>query len=210
MRTVGGTLAIAICACVLVWSHPLGAQSIRGRELLGLRIGGAIASGAFDNEFGSGSEIDIHFIHGITDRIGVDVSVSSHNFGESIHAEKNIEFFDRPNMNLQIFSVSVGVIALRPVHGRFTATFEAGPGLYSVNAILPYGFYEAQKTDNRLGLYAGAGVLIRLADSVSLNVNAKLHNVFVGTSSEDTVHFYTGDSQARFFQIAFGIMISSG
>jgi len=209
MRTAKSTIAVAAAACIIAWSFPLGAQSIKGRELLGLRVGGVIASGAFADKFGNGSEIDLHFIHGITSALGVDVSVSSHNFGESKDQDKNVEFFGRPDVNLQVFSVTVGMIALKPVHGRVTATVEAGPGLYSINAILPLGFYEAQKTDNRLGLHGGVGVLVRIANSVSLNANGKYHMVFVGTGSDDTVHFFTGENQARFFQIAFGVMIST-
>jgi len=108
-----------------------------------------------------------------------------------------------------MFSVTAGMIFLRTASGRYTPTIEAGPGLYNVNTILPVGFYEAQKTDNRLGLHGGVGVLVRIANSVSLSANGKYHMVFVGTGSDDTVHFFTGESQARFFQIAFGVMIST-
>ena len=209
MRTTKGIIAAAIVTCVFAWSLPLGAESIRGRELLGLRVGGVIASGSFADKFGNGSEIDLHFIHGITSALGVDVSISSHNFGESKDREKNEEFFGRADMNLQVFSVTAGMIVLKPLHGRITATVEAGPGLYSVNAILPLGFYEAQKTDNHLGLYGGVGVLVKIANSVSLNANGKYHAVFVGTDSGDTVHSFTQENQARFFQIALGVMIST-
>jgi len=209
MRTAKGIIVAAMATCIIAWSLPLGAQSIRGHELLGLRVGGVIAGGAFADKFGNGSEIDLHFIHGITSALGVDVSISSHNFGESKDREKNQEFFGRTEMNLQIFSVTAGMIVLKPLHGRVTATAEAGPGLYSINAILPLGFYEAQKTDNHLGLYGGVGVLVKIANSVSLNANGKYHTVFVGTGSGDTVHSFTQDNQARFFQIAFGVMIST-
>jgi len=101
------------------------------------------------------------------------------------------------------------VIVLKTTHGRYTPTVEAGPGLYSVNTILPIGFYEAQKTDNHLGIYGGIGLLFKVARTVSLNANAKYHAVFVGTEPDDTVHFYTGESTARFLQITVGVMISS-
>jgi hypothetical protein len=203
-------VAIVIGASLLAGSAPLDAQNIRGRELLGLRVGGVIASGVFQDKFGDGSEIDLHFIHGITNWLGVDASLSSHNFGESLDRTKNDEFFGRLDMNLQIFSITAGMIVLKPIGGAFTATLEAGPGLYSVNAILPQGFYEAQKTDNHLGLYGGAGVLYKIANTVYLNANAKYHNVFIGSGSSDTVHFYTDENQTRFFQIAVGVMISAG
>ena len=209
MRMAKGSLIVAVSVCGILCSGPIGAQGLRGHELLGLRLGGVITSGPFADNFGNGSEINLHFIHGLTNSLGIDFSLSSHNFGESKNQEKNREFFDRNDMNLQAFSVTVGMIALRPVHGPFTATLEAGPGLYSMNAILPIGFYDAQKTDNHLGLYGGIGALMKIADSFFLTANGSYHTVFVGTDSDDTVHFYTGESRVEFVQITLGIMIKT-
>jgi hypothetical protein len=209
MKTAQGIVAASLIAFVVFCGGSLRAQNIKGRELLGVRVGGLATSGAFNEEFGGGSEIELHFIHGISNRLGVDVSLSSHNFGASKNRDKNLEFFDRTDVNLQVFSITAGMIFLKTVHGRYTPTIEAGPGIYSVNTILPVGFYEAQKTDNHLGVYGGIGVLVRVAHTVSLNANAKYHAVFVGTKSDDTVHFYTGESSAGFLQISVGIMINS-
>jgi hypothetical protein len=206
MGMAKASLLLAAATCLIAHSQPIGAQGIRGQDLLGVRIGGVIASGSFADKFGSGSEIDLHFIHGITSSLGIDIAISSHNFGESKDQEKNIEFFGRTDMNLQAFSVTAGMIVLKPVHGRVSATAEAGPGVYSVNAILPLGFYEAQKTDNHLGLHAGAGVLVKLSDSFFITANGSYHTIFVGDGSDDTVHFFTGDSRAEFLQITLGIL----
>jgi hypothetical protein len=113
-------------------------------------------------------------------------------------------------VNLQIFSLSAGMVLYKTLHGRYMPTIEAGPGFYSVNTVLPVGFYEAQKTDNHFGVYGGIGLLFRLANTVSLDANAKYHAVFVGTEPEDTVHFYTGESTIHFFQITVGVMIATG
>jgi hypothetical protein len=209
MKTARGIVAALLVAFVGSWSGPIAAQGIQGREMLGIRVGGLATSGSFNAEFGGGSEIELHFIHGIANWLGVDVALSSHNFGASKDEEKNLAFFDRTNVNLQMFSVTAAMIVLKTVHGRYTPTFEAGMGFYSVNTILPQGFYEAQKTDNRLGMYGGIGLLVRVAGTVWLNANAKYHAVFVGTEPDDTMHYYTGESTAGFLQIAVGVMISS-
>jgi hypothetical protein len=209
MKTAPGILAALLVTAVVSWNGPLSAQNIKGREMLGIRVGALATSGAFNAAFGGGSEIELHFIHGITDRLGVDVSLSSHNFGASKNEEKNLMFFDRSDVNLQMFSLTAGMILLKTVHGRYTPTFEAGPGFYSVNAILPRGFYEAQKTDNHLGVYGGIGVLVRVANTVSLNANVKYHAVFTGSKLDDTVHYYTEENAVRFFQISVGVMITS-
>jgi hypothetical protein len=210
MRTAHTIAAALFVAFALASSGPLPAQDLKGRELLGVRVGGLVATGALDTEFGGGSEIELHFIHGITNAWGFDVSLSSHNFGAAKDQEKNLVYFDRTEVKLQTFSLAVGVIYFKTVGGRWRPTIEAGPGLYSVNTILPSGMYEAQKTDNHVGIYGGLGVLYRLAKTVQLNANVKYHLVFVGTDMEDTLYFYTGENTAGFFQIAVGIMINSG
>jgi len=209
-RNVSTLLTLAIIGLALAWNAPLDAQDLKGREVLGLRIGGLITSGSFNDEFGNGSEIELHFAYGITEWLGLEFALSSHNFGESLDEGKNLVFFDRTDVNLQMFSVGIGMIAYRHVTGRVTSTFEGGPALYSVNAILPQGFYDLQKTDNHAGLYGGVGVLVKVANSVSLNLNGKYHAVFVGSASDDTFHFYTGENTARFFQIAVGIVLMTG
>jgi hypothetical protein len=197
-------------AFALAAGGPLPAQDLKGRELLGVRFGGLVSTGALDTEFGGGSEIELHFIHGITNAWGVDVSLSSHNFGAAKDQGKNLLYFDRTEVNLQMFSIAAGVIYYQTIGARWRPTIEAGPGLYSVNTILPSGFYEAQKTDNHFGLYGGLGLLYRVAKTVQLNANVKYHLVFIGTDMEDTLYFYTGENSAAFFQIAVGIMVNSG
>jgi hypothetical protein len=209
MKIAHGIVAASLLAFAVSCGGSLQAQDIKGHEMLGIRVGGLATSGAFNAEFGGGSEIEIHFIHGITNGLGVDVALSSHNFGPSNNQEKNLAFFDRTDVNLQIFSMTAGMIFLRTARGRYTPTIEAGPGFYSVNAILHAGFSEAQKTDNHFGIYGGIGVLVTVAHTVWLNANAKYHAVFVGTEPDDTMHFYTGESTARFLQISVGVMISS-
>ena len=196
---------------ILLGTEPLCAQGLKGRELLGVRIGGTIASSALHDEFGNGTELELHFIKGITPWLGADVALSSHSFGESKDPAKNIEFTGlNREVKLHLYSLAVGIVALKTIRQHITPTIEAGPGVYSVNTILPEGFYEAQKTDNRLGLYGGVGLLIKITKSVSLNVNAKYHHVFVGNKPEDTVRFYTGEQTARFYQVAVGVAIYTG
>lgn len=211
MKRLRERIALIALTLIVLGNMPLGAQGLKGRELFGVRIGGAIASRPLHDEFGNGTEIELHFIKGITSWLGADVTLSSHSFGESTDSDKNIKFTGlNREVDLHLFSMTVGMIALKPIGERITPTIEAGPGLYSVNTIFPQGFYEPQKTDNRFGLYGGVGLLIKMTKGISLNVNGKYHHVFVGGSDEDTVHFYTGEKSARFYQIAVGIAIYTG
>lgn len=201
---------IALAFALVSASSPR-AQNIQGREVFGIRLGGVVAQGALGEKFGDGSEIELHFIHGVAPWLGVDVSLSSHNFGPSKDRDTDILFTGlNSEVNLQIFSVTAGMIALATIGKRLVPTIEAGPGLYSANTSLPQGFYEVSKTDNHFGLYTGVGLLVRITNSFSASGSFKYHHVFVGNDAEDTIPFYTGESDARFFQISVGIMITTG
>lgn len=187
------------------------AQGIRGREMLGLRAGGAISTGGVNTIFGNGSELEIHFIEGLNPWLGIEISLSSHNFGESNDREKNIEFtgLDRP-VDLSIFSITVAAIAVNEIGSKFASTLEGGLGLYTVNAIIQAGLYEGTRTNNQFGFYGGIGLLYRLTKSFSFNANAKYHYVFTGDDDRHTIHFYTGEDRISFLQIAVGVAIFTG
>jgi hypothetical protein len=196
---------------LLATSAAVNAQGLMSREILGVRLGGTVSSNGLHTAFGNGTEIELHFIKGIIPWFGVDVSLSSHSFGASKNSEKNIELtgLDR-EVDLHMYSIDVGAIAAKSIRQRMMLTIEGGPGLYSVNTILTEGFFEAQRTDNRFGLYGGVGWFYRLGGSFLLNANVKYHHVFVGSSQDDTIHFYTGETSAEFYQITVGIAIHTG
>ena len=189
---------------------PLGAQGIRGRELLGVRVGGVVGSQPLRDAFGSGSELELHFIEGLGSWWGIGLALSSHNFGASKDTLANIAY---TGMNREVqfsaFSMTASFVALKPVGGRYTATGEAGLGLYSLTASIPAGFYRGTRTENRFGVYGGAGMLMRISRGVSLNLNVKYHYVFVGDDEFEPVHFFTGETSAQFVQIAFGVLLFS-
>jgi opacity protein-like surface antigen len=200
-----------ICLAVLAFPTGSRAQGIKGRELLGLRAGAVISTGGVNTIFGNGSELEIHFIEGLNPWLGISISLSSHNFGESNDRDKNIEFtgLDRP-VDLNIFSVTVAAIAVNEIGKKLASTVEGGLGLYTVNAIIQAGLFEGTRTNNQFGFYGGAGLLYRLTRSFSFNANAKYHYVFTGDDDRHTIHFYTDEDRISFFQIAVGVTIFTG
>ena len=202
---------IIIAVLVTLGAPAVSAQGIKNRELLGVRVGGTISSSELNDAFGNGSELELHFIKGFTPWFGVDVSLSSHNFGESLNSLKNIEFIGiNREVDLHVFSMTAAMIVVGKFHERIMPNIEAGLGVYSVTTSVPTGYYEAQNTDNRFGLYGGAGFFVKMTKRFMLNMNAKYHYVFIGDDEWDTIRFYTGQKSARFLQIAFGIAIYTG
>jgi hypothetical protein len=204
-------IPFVVCAASLLVSVDSSSQGIKGRELLGLRAGGTISTGGVNEIFGNGSELEIHFIEGLNPWLGINISLSSHNFGESNDRQKNIDYtgLDRP-VDLNIFSVTVAAVAVKDIKGKWSSTFEGGIGLYTVNGIIQAGLYEGTRTNNQFGFYGGAGLLYRLTKSFSINANAKYHYVFTGDDLRHTIYFYTSEDRISFYQIAVGIAIFTG
>jgi len=186
-------------------------QGIKGREILGLRIGGVLSSGRLHDKFGDGSEIEIHFIEGLNPWFGINIALSSHNLGESRDRDMNIEYtgLDRP-VKLQIFSVTAAALAVKRFGNRFSPTIEGGFGLYTLNGVIQAGLYEGSITDNQVGFYGGVGLLYRVTRSMFINANAKYHYIFSGNDWRSTVYFYTGEERVYLYQITVGIAIYSG
>ena len=197
---------------LLLAAAPARAQGIKGRELFGLRIGGVFSSGEFEEKFGDGTEIELHFIEGLSPRIGLAFALSSHDFGDSKDREKNISYtgLDR-DVDLQIYSITVAPLLMGAFGNDVRWTLEAGGGLYTVSAVIPTGIYEGTLTDNHLGVFAGAGLLYRITDRwLAVNLHAKYHYFFSGDEYRDTIWFYTGEERTAFYQIALGVMLFTG
>lgn len=209
------TFIAITAACVLVVVGSAGAataEGIDGEEILGVRIGAVASPGALKPAFGSGTEIEIHFIEGLNAWFGITFSLSSHNFGESKDKEKNLDYTGDAylNVDLQIYSATVGCITHTSIGEHLAVTAEVGGGLYTINTVIPAGFYEGNITDNQYGFYGGLGLLYRLSKSLSLNLNGKYHYVFSGDDDRHAIYFYTGKERTPYFQIALGVMIRTG
>ena len=184
---------------------PSHGQGIKGREILGLRVGAVLSSGALNDKFGDGSEIEIHFIEGLRSWLGISVALSSHNFGES----RERDSFNRP-YDFQIFSVTAAVIAFKQVGKRLSPTIEGGCGLYTTNVIVQAGLYEGTITDNQFGVYGGTGLFYRITKSLFINANAKYHYIFTGDDLEGTEYSFTSGNRTAIYQIAVGISLYTG
>ncbi|MCK4237038.1 MAG: hypothetical protein KAX38_07945 [Candidatus Krumholzibacteria bacterium] len=204
-------LSMFAAVLVIAAAEPTPAQGIKGRELLGIRVGGVLTTGELNSKFGSGSEMEIHFIEGLGTWFGIDIALSSHNLGKSKDRSKNREFtgLDR-EIELQIYSITAAFLIHGPVRNRFSATMEAGMGLYTINAVIHAGIYEGNITDNQFGLYGGTGLLFRLSRSLYINAVAKYHYIFSGSDKWHTIYFYTGKDKTGIYQIALGIAIFTG
>lgn len=200
----------SILAAVLITAiaaGPLHSQGIKGKEILGVRFGALLSTGRFNDIFGGGSEIELHFIEGIGSWYGVTISLSSHNFGR---LKDRSEFLRYDKIDLHIYSATVAFLVHKSLGGKFTSTLEGGFGLYTIVDTKTEFIYEGQYTDNQFGVYTGVGLLYKLTRSLSLNLNGKYHYVFSGHGDSHPIYYYTDEDRTQFFQIAVGITILTG
>jgi len=205
-------IPVYITALLVLFSSSTAAfESIKGREIIGFRIGSVFSTGALDTAFGKGSEMEFHFIEGLADWFGIAVSLSSHNFGDSKLPERSSLYVEEgETIELQIYSISAGFFACRNISDDFKVSAEAGPGLYAITLIKP-GIFELSLNDYQPGLYTGAGLNYRLADSkICLNLSAKYHYIFSGTGIDHPIYVFTDRNRTGFFQICAGITLATG
>lgn len=184
-------------------------QGIKGREILGGRIGGIFSTGGLDATFGKGTEMELHFIEGLGSWYGIDFALSAHNFGKSLDSEKDFDYINEyRTVELELYSLTVGAVAMKDLPGRFSSSIEGGFGLYTISAVIPAGFYEGRITKNRLGLYTGLFLHYRLTSGgLALEFGGKYHHVFSGDDPEQVIFAYTGENQTDIFQITVGLTL---
>jgi hypothetical protein len=183
-------------------------QSIKGREILGLRIGGVYSTSGLHEYFGAGTELEIYFYHGITHSSGIGVSLSGHNFGKSLDPAKDLEYLGIPvQVDYMIYSLTANYMVKTEMSPRVRVSGEVGGGLYTSRTEIPVGgMTSAGVTYNMPGLYAGSEIWWRLTKGgIHLGLGAKWHYVFSGTDYRQPIYIYTGKDYAHWFQFTIGI-----
>ncbi len=185
-------------------------QNIKGKEIVGVRIGGIHTTAGLSDNFGSGSEIELHFIEGLGTWFGIGFALSSHNLGESKYPDKDFDFTQRNlRLDLQVYSMTASFAAVKHLYKRFDGLGEVGFGLYSINGVVQSGIYEGYVTDNQLGFFAGIGTLFRLSRKLSLDAYFKVHFVLSGGDRSHLIYFYTENNNMMLYQITLGISYKS-
>ncbi len=204
-------ISCVLATLVPLLFSPVRGEDVKGREMVGLRIGGLRTTGQMRSTFGSGTELELHFIEGLKPWLGLGGSFSSHNFGASKDRDKNIEYTGMDTkVDLQIYSITLTVVTMAPSWKRITPSLEGGFGLYTITTVIDAGIFEGRRTDNQLGFYGGAGFRIKLTETLSLDANFKYHHVLSGETDRHPVYFYTGEDRTDIFQIAAGVVIFTG
>jgi len=200
--------AIVITVVLLPGFSAESAETIKNREILGIRIGGIHSTSGLDVAFGSGTELEIYFYHGLTSSSAFGISLSGHDFGKSQLPEKDVEFLGiNQTIDFMIYSLTGCLMSKTDLSKKLRASGEFGGGLYTSTSSIPTGaIYEGRITKNQLGLYAGCEFSWRLTKGgIHLNLGGKWHYVFSGTDYRQPIYIYTGKDYTHFFQVTLGV-----
>jgi hypothetical protein len=202
-------LIATIMALTLPSSLPAGnVGNIKGREILGVRLGGIHGTSGLNEAFGGGSELEIYFYHGLSPSAAFGISLSGHNFGKSRLPEKDFEFIGiYKTIDFAVYSLTGCLMTKTDISGKLRLSGEVGGGLYTSTSSIPAGFFtEGRITYNQPGVYAGGEIWWRLTEGgIHLALGGKWHHMWTGTDRRQPVYVYTGQDYADFFQVTIGV-----
>ena len=185
------------------------AAGIKGKEILGFRIGGIYTLGDMKEAFGNGTDMELHFIMGLGSWYGIDIALSSANLGDSKDIQKNIDFTGlNLGVELGIYSGTASFHAQKRLYKNLSLSGAGGGGLYVVTTVIAAGLYEGSKTENRFGLCCGDGLDYQFSKKLAVELYGKYHYIFSGSGRWDAVHFYTGSTRTELLQITLGVLIA--
>ena len=188
---------------------PARAEGLKGKEILGFRIGGVYTLGDMKDAFGNGTEMELHFIIGLGSWYGIDIALSSANLGDSKDVQKNIDFTGlNLGVELGVYSGTASFHAQKHLYKNLSISGSGGGGLYVVTTIIAAGLYEGSKTENRFGLCCGAGLDYHLTKKLAVELYGKYHYIFSGDGRFDAIYFYTDSTRTEFLQITIGVLIA--
>ncbi|MCK4550108.1 MAG: hypothetical protein KAU49_08050, partial [Candidatus Krumholzibacteria bacterium] len=183
-------------------------ETIKGREILGVRLGGIHSTSGLDEAFGSGSELEVYFYHGLTSSSALGISLSMHDFGKSLLPEKDLEYLGiQQTIEFSVYSLTGCLMTKANLSKKLRLSGEAGGGLYASSAEIPYGVMTSGRiTYNQFGVYTGGEIWWRLTrGGLHIGLGGKWHYMWTGTDFRQVVWTYTGRDYAHFFQVTIGV-----
>ena len=201
--------ALAIAAAVLSPGlSPATGKGIKGREILGVRLGGVHATSGLDEAFGAGSELEVYFYHGLSKSAAFGVALSMHDFGKSQLPEKDLEYLGiQQQVEYSVYSLTGCMMTKTDLSKKLRLSGELGGGLYASTAEIATGAMTSGRiTYNQLGLYVGSEIWWRVTKGgMHIGLGAKWHYMFTGTDYRQPVWVYTGEDYAHFLEVTIGI-----
>lgn len=201
--------ALVVAAAVLSPAlSPAHGEGIKGREILGVRLGGVEGTSGLEDAFGSGTELEVYFYHGLSASSAFGVALSMHDFGPSKLPEKDLEYLGiQQEVEYSVYSLTGCLMGKTDLSKKLRLSGEFGGGLYASTAELATGAMTSGRiTYNQFGLYVGTEIWWRVTKGgMHIGLGGKWHYMFTGTDYRQPVYVYTGDDYAHFLEVTIGV-----
>jgi opacity protein-like surface antigen len=180
------------------------------RERLGLRVGYVGTSSALDDVFGSGLNLNLHWVQGIREPFFIDFTLGAFYLGETDRSDITFDIFQQSfdNVSMRVLRFTVAPMIELSLSDRTSAYVTMGGGLYVISLLLDESFFQFDLTDNHVGLNLGAGLTRRITTNWFLDLHAEAHKFWTSEEVDDLFFRYSqGDQDPLFFEFTAGVLL---
>jgi opacity protein-like surface antigen len=204
-------LIISLIATSAFAQQPGDPDTDDSRERIGLRAGYVGTSSTLDDVFGSGLNLDLHWVQGIAEPVFLDFTLGAFYLGETDRDDITFDIFQPQtfhNVSMRVLRFTVAPLIELSLSERTAAYVSIGGGLYVISLLLDQSFFQFDLTDNHVGINVGAGVTRRITTNWFIDLHAEAHKFWTSTDNNDLFFRYSeGDQDPVFFEVTAGFLL---
>lgn len=178
------------------------------RERLGIRAGYVKTTGKFNEHFGDGSYMTLHFSERIINSLYLDFKIGAIYMGDLLKPEiaESLTLVEGIDSEMRVLSFTAGPQYTYSSSDNITWYGSAGLGVYSVSILHDTGIQAFDYSDQHFGINGGIGVMWRFAATWNVECNLTTHKVWTSADTGDLYYLFTNeDTSPLMYQFGFGI-----
>jgi hypothetical protein len=178
------------------------------RERLGIRAGYVEATGKFNEHFGDGSYMTLHFSEKVVWTLYVDFRIGATYMGDLLKPEiaENLTNIEGIDSEMRILFFTVGPQYTHGMGEKTTWYGSFGLGVYSVSILHDTGIQAFDYSDQHFGINGGLGVMWRFAATWNVEFNVTTHKFWTPAKRRDLYYIFTEeDTSPLMYQFGLGV-----
>lgn len=178
------------------------------RERLGIRAGWVGTSSGLKDDFGSGFDLEGHFLWRFRKPFSLDTTLGAFYMGGTggTYTAPDGSVFD--SGSVRVINVTIAPLMEFDIREKTQLYVSAGGGLYVMSLLLDEGFLTFDLTNDHLGVFLGFGLFRRISTNWFLEINGRLHRFWTSDDPSDVFFFLSnGDQDPLFYSLNAGFML---
>jgi len=201
--------SLALCILLSLAPSLSHAQAKKpARERLGIRFGYVQTFQEFEENYGSGNNITIHFSERIARPLFLNFQIGAIQMGEALDPTIAREATNNPTITseMRILFLNVGLQFVYVEQGPWTWYVGAGGGVYSVSILFDLGVQGVPVSDQHFGVQGNIGALLKLFGDLKLELVGSAYHIRTGGGFLYST-FTDGGSDPWFAEMAVGLSL---